>query len=130
MWTYLCHIMVKEIVFYFLIQLIVHILNRLGHMKPHSIQENGIIPLEIQYRIIWVSFLRKCHYFFPMKYSYLSSFSYYVAAIWFAVLDTLKREYAFNNLYTSMTLDNSLYYALTSTLVARDLCLFQTGPTY
>ena len=35
-----------------------------------------------------------------------------LAAIWFAVLDTLKREYAFNNLYTSMTLDNSLYYVL------------------
>ena len=35
-----------------------------------------------------------------------------LAAIWFAVLDTLKREYAFSNLYTSMTLDNSLYYVL------------------
>ena len=31
-----------------------------------------------------------------------------LAAIWFAVLDTLKCEYAFNNLYTSITLDNSL----------------------
>ena len=33
-------------------------------------------------------------------------------SIWFVVLDTLKCEYTFNNLYTSMTLDNSLYYVL------------------
>ena len=42
----------------------------------------------------------------------LSSLARALAAIWIAVLDSLKREYAFNNLYTSMTLDNSLYYVL------------------
>ena len=42
----------------------------------------------------------------------LSSLARALAAIWIAVLDSLKREYAFNNLYTSMTLDNSLHYVL------------------
>ena len=50
-----------------------------------------------------------------------------LAAIWFAVLDTLKREYAFNNLYTSITLDNSLYYVLIVYKRARKNSMFSLG---
>ena len=57
----------------------------------------------------------------------LSSLARALAAIWIAVLDSLKREYAFNNLYTSITLDNSLYYVLIVYKRARKNSMFSLG---
>ena len=48
-----------------------------------------------------------------------------LAAIWFAVLYTLKLEYTFSNLYTSMTLDNSLYYVLILYIRATKIACFR-----